>query len=72
MTLECDTLLQIKNDGMPLFLTSANLYQQTRAIHHANISEHNITTYRPFYYHQTHTLKFPHQNKTIKHSQEQS
>ena len=48
VTLEGDALLQIKNDGMPLFLPSANIYQQIRAGHQTNISKQNITTYPPF------------------------
>ena len=57
---------------MPLFLPSANIYQQTRAGQHANISKQNIKKYLPFYSHQRHILKYPPQNKTMKHSQEHS
>ena len=44
MNLESDTLLQIKNWWMPLFLTSDNIFQQTRSDNHKNYSKQNITT----------------------------
>ena len=72
MNLEGETLLQIKNGGMPFFMTSENLYQQTKSGHHTNHSEQNITTYITLYSQQTHILNFPQQKKTIIHSQEHS
>ena len=72
ITLEGNTLLQIQNGGMPLFITSANLYQQTIADVHKNLSENRITTSILFSFHQTHILNLPQQNKTMKHSQEHS
>ena len=70
MTLE--GLLQIKNGGMPLFLTSSNPCQQTISGHHTNHSKHKIITSINLYSHQTHILNIPQQKKTMKHSQDHS
>ena len=57
------------NGGMSYFLPSGNIYQQTRYIHHTNISEHNTTSYIPFFSHQTHILNLTQKSKTMKHCQ---
>ena len=66
------SLFKFKNDGMPLFIPSSNIYQQTRSIRHTNHSEQNITTSLNLSPQQTHILNFPHKNKNIKHYQEHS
>ena len=53
-------------------MTSANLYQQTRSIHHTNHSEYDITASLNLSSHQTHILNLPHQKKTTNHSQDNS
>ena len=58
--------------GISLFLTSENIYQQTRAGHHPNQLEQDITTSFLWYSCQKHILNFPHQKKTTNHSQDNS
>ena len=65
-------LFRFKNGGMTSLLTSANIYQQKRAGHHTNTSEHNITTSLPLSSHQSYILNISQKKQVMDHSQEQS
>ena len=63
---------KFKNGGISYFLSSDNIYKQKISYQHKNLSENNITTYILFSSNQPHIQNFPHQRKTMKHSQEHS
>ena len=72
LSLKATPFFIFKNGGMPPFMPSANIYQQTRTGQHANISKQKITTYIPFSSHQTHILNFSQPKKTMNHYQDHS
>ena len=65
-------LFIFKHGGMKSFLTSANIYQQTRSVRNKNIPKQKIKTYITLSYHQKSILNFLQKNKNMKHYQEHS
>ena len=65
-----NTLLQIQKWWNVVFLTSANIYQQTRAGQYTDLSEQKITISLPFSFQHPHILNVPQHRKTINYSQE--
>ena len=70
ITLKGNTLLQIQKWWNVVFLTSANIYQQTRAGQYTDLSEQKITISLPFSFQHPHILNVPQHRKTINYSQE--
>ena len=64
-----NTVLQIKNCGMPLDTHYFNPYQQTTSEHHKNDQKRPTIIYHNLFYHRTILQSQTHQNKTIRHYQ---
>ena len=72
MTLDYNTLLQILKWWDAIFLTSENLYQQTKYGHHTINTKHKITISLYLSSNKTVIINMSQQKKILKHYQENS